>query len=194
MTVRVHLIVPATTLAAGRGVVGADDGLDAPGRDAVLRHVRVASRWPTNIVASCAPEHACVQTAALLGLHAEVDLRVRDWDLGTWTGTSLTEIATASPKDLEAWSSDPDFAVHGGESLQRLQSRVTHWLDRVEAEGRPRLVTVAPTAVIRAVLVSVMKAPAATFWRLDLEPLASVHISLRAERRAVRWSAANPQD
>jgi broad specificity phosphatase PhoE len=116
---------------------------------------------------------------------------VRDWDLGSWTGRSLTEIAATSPEDLECWATDPHFAGHGGESLHRLRSRVTDWLDSLEAEGDPRLVTVAPTAVVRAILVSVLNAPIATFWRLDLEPATSAHVSLRPGRRAVRWTAGD---
>jgi broad specificity phosphatase PhoE len=135
-----------------------------------------------------------VETAALVGLHAVVDPWVRDWDLGAWTGRSLAEIAITSPQDLEQWSTDPEFAAHGGESLHQLGLRVTHWLDRLEVEGHPRPVTVAPTAVVRAILVSVLNAPAATFWRLDLEPLTSVHITLREGRRAVRWSTVDAQD
>jgi broad specificity phosphatase PhoE len=188
MTVRLHLIVPGTTPAGRRAVVGAGDGLDEPGRQAVLRLTR---RWPTGVVASCAPELACVETAALLGLNAMVDMRVRDWDLGAWTGRSLTTIATTSPQDLQYWLEDPDFAEHGGESLQALQSRVSQWLDALETDRQPRLVTVAPAAVARAALVNVLSAPPSTFWRLDLEPLASVHISLREGRRAVRWPAGD---
>jgi len=130
-----------------------------------------------------------VETAALVGLHAVVDPWVRDWDLGIWAGKSLAEIAATSPQDLEQWGTDPGFAAHGGESLRQLGLRVTSWLDALEIDGHPRQVIVAPTAVVRAILVSVLNAPAATFWRLDLEPLTSVHISLRPGRRAVRWSA-----
>ena len=191
MTVRLHLMVPALTPGARRGLVGAVDGLDDHGREAVIRRTR---RWPGAIVASSAPERHCVETAALVGLHAVVDPQVRDWDLGTWMGRSLTEIAARSPQELEQWSTDPDFAAHGGESLRQLGLRVVNWLDRLEVEGHPRLVTVAPTAVVRAILVSVLNAPTAAFWRLDLEPLTSVHISLRPGRRAVRWPTGDAQD
>ena len=186
MTVRLHLMVPALTPGARRGVVGAGDGLDEHGRTAVLHR---AHPWPDALKATCAPDRPCVQTAALVGLRAEVDPRVRDWDLGAWTGRSLTEIATTSPQALEQWSGDPDFAGHGGESLHELLSRVTDWLDSLDAAGHPRLITVAPAAVVRAMVVSVLDAPWASFWRLDLEPLTSVHISLRPGRHAVRWSA-----
>jgi len=118
-----------------------------------------------------------------------MDESVRDWDLGAWAGRSLAQVAERSPQALERWSADPDFAGHGGESLQQLRSRVTRWLDQLEAEGHSRRVTVAPAAVVRAALLSVLDAPSATFWRLDLEPMASVHISLRPGRRAVRWPA-----
>jgi broad specificity phosphatase PhoE len=184
VTVRLHLIVPGLSPGARRGLVGAGDGLDDHSREAVLRCAR---RWPDDLATTSAPDHPCTQTAGLLGLHASVDRRVRDWDLGTWTGRSLTEIASTSSQDLEHWTTDPDFAVHGGESLTQFRLRVTDWLDQVETEGHPRLVTVAPVAVVRAALVSVLDAQTTTFWRLDLEPLTSTHISLRPGRRAVRW-------
>jgi broad specificity phosphatase PhoE len=187
VTVRVQLFVPAVTPGAREGLFGAGDGLDQAGRERVIRSART---WPKELRATCAPEPACVETAALLGLDAAVDGDLHDWDLGAWAGKSLAQVAQESPAALERWATDPDFAAHSGESLQHLRSRVTKWLDRLEGEAHPRLVTVAPAAVVRAVLLSVLDAPPATFWRLDLEPLTSVHVSLRPGRRAIRWSAA----
>lgn len=189
MTVRLQLIVPALTAGARHGLVGAGDGLDKRDREAAIRR---AVSFPDGLEATCAPERACVETADLLGLHAKVDPRARDWDLGAWMGRSLDEIATTAPHELEQWSTDADFARHGGESLRQLRSRVTSWLDSLETEGDQPLVIVAPTAVVRAVLLSVLNAPNATFWRLDLEPLSAVHVSLRPGRRAVRWSPDAP--
>jgi len=180
-------MVPALTPGTRRGLVGADDGLDEQGRKVVIRR---AHEWPEQIGATCAPGRACVETATLIGLHAVVDPRLRDWDLGAWTGRSLTQIATTAPVDLERWSTDPDFTGHGGESLQQLRSRVTDWLEWIETQEYPRLVAVASTAVVRAMLLCVMDIPTTVFWRLDLEPMSSVHFSLRPGRRAVRWSAS----
>lgn len=187
MTVRVHLFVPALTTGARQGLIGAGDGLDEPGRESVTRGART---WPKELRATCAPEPACTQTAVLLGLDAAVNDTLHDWDLGAWVGRSFAQVAEESPQALERWATDPDFAGHGGESLTSLRSRVTNWLDWLESDGHPRVVTVAPAAVVRAVLLSVLDAPSATFWRLDLEPMTSVHVSLRPGRRAIRWSAA----
>ena len=184
MTVRLHLIVPALTPGARHGLVGAGDGLARDGKDAVLR---CAHPWPVELKATCAPEPACVETASLLGLHATVDPGLHDWNLGAWAGRSLTQIAATSPQDLEEWMTDPDFTGHGGESLQRLRARAADWLDQRETAGDPRLVAVASVAVVRAILLSIMDAPATTFWRLDLEPVSSIHVSLQPGRRAVRW-------
>lgn len=184
MTVKVHLFVPALTPGARQGLIGAGDSLDRDDRADVIRRART---WPQALRATCAPEPACVETAALLGLDAVTDSAVHDWDLGVWAGRSFAQVAEQSPKALESWATDPDFAGHGGESLQQLRSRVAAWLDRLETAAHPRVVTVVPTAVVRAVLLTVLDAPSATFWRLDLEPLTSVHVSLRPGRRAVRW-------
>lgn len=186
MTVRLHLMVPAMTPGARQGLVGSGDGLDEPGRSSAIRRAR---EWPEQLRATSAPGPACVETAALVGLHAAVDPRLRDWDLGNWTGRPLAQIATEAPQELERWSTDPDFTGHGGESLRGLRSRVTDWLDKLETEEYPLLVAVAPTAVVRAMLLGVMEIPTAAFWRLDLEPMSSVHLTLRPGRRAVRWPA-----
>jgi hypothetical protein len=87
-------------------------------------------------------------SAAIAGMSATVpplvthvaeqaDPRARDWDLGAWTGRSLTEIAATSPQDLQRWSTDPDSAGHGGESLQQLRARAMNWLDRLKTPTVP---------------------------------------------------------
>jgi broad specificity phosphatase PhoE len=185
VTVRLQLIVPALTPGARHGLIGSADGLDRHGQQAAIRRAR---SWPSAMAIS-APDRHCVETATLIGLHTVVDPRLVDWDLGSWTGKSLTEIAQTTGEEVERWSTDPEYATHGGESLNQLVFRVTDWLGRLEEGEHDRVIAMAPTPVVRAILVSVLNAPTATFWRLDLEPLTSVHITLRPGRRAVRWSS-----
>jgi hypothetical protein len=149
-------------------------GTRPPGLTSTARTLGPQRRPCRDIITGGLLDDPGTETADLLGLHAAVDLRVRDWYLGTWTGRSLTEIASTSSQDLEHWTTDPDFAVHGGESLTQFRLRVTDWLDQLETEGHPRLVTVAPIAVVRAALVSVLDAPTTTLAprprTLDIDP------------------------
>ena len=189
MTVRLQLLTPGLTHAGRRGVLGGDEPLDAHGeRDA--RALRGSLRPGAAVV--CSPARACLQSAHLLGVTPTQDPRLRDWDLGRWAGRSLDDLAVEHPDQLQAWAQDPDFAGHGGESLAQLLTRTREWLSAVETTASGPLLAIAPTAVTRAVLVTVLDAPAGTFWRLDVEPLAYVGVSLRAGRRAVRWAAARP--
>jgi broad specificity phosphatase PhoE len=188
MTVRLQLLAPALTHARRRGVLGGDEPLDAHGeRDARASRGSLWSGTP----AVCSPATACRQSAQLLGMTPTQDPGLRDWDLGGWAGTSLDTIAVEHPDQLRAWAQDPDFADHGGESLAQLLARAQDWLSGVEATVNGPLLVIAPTAVIRAVVVTVLDVPATTFWRMDVEPLACVGMSLRAGRRAVRWAAAH---
>ena len=186
MTVRLQLLTPGLTHAGRRGVLGGDEPLDAHGeRDA--GELRGSVRPGATVV--CSPATACLQSAHLLGVTPTQDPGLRDWDLGRWAGRSLDDLALEHPDELQAWAQDPDFSGHGGESLTLLLTRAQEWLSIVETTATGPLLAIAPTAVTRAVLVTVLDAPARTFWRVDVEPLAYVGVSLRAGRRAVRWPA-----
>ena len=186
MTVRLQLLTPGLTRAGRRGVLGGDEPLDVQGERAA-RALRGSLRSGAAVL--CSPATACLQSAHLLGVSPTQDPRLRDWDLGRWAGKRLDDIAVGHPDQLQAWGQDPDFAGHGGESLAQLLTRTQEWLSTVETTANGPLLAIAPTAVTRAVLVTVLDAPAKTFWRLDIEPLAYVGVSLRAGRRAVRWTA-----
>jgi broad specificity phosphatase PhoE len=122
------------------------------------------------------------QTADALSLNASVHPALRDCDYARWSGRKLADIQAAHPTEVAAWLSDPDAAPHGGESLLALMRRISVWMaDRVHDDGHTIAVTHA--AVIRAVIISVLGAPAKSFWCIDVEPLSLVN--LRSDKR--RW-------
>jgi broad specificity phosphatase PhoE len=124
-----------------------------------------------------------------------VDAGLADWNLGAWAGRSLAELASDNPDGVRAWTSDPDFAGHGGETLTEVIERVGGWLDQPSTEanpsanqtptGRPdRLIAVTHPAVIRSAVVHALQAPPHSFWRIDVAPLAVVEL----RGAAGRWS------
>ena len=129
-----------------------------------------------------APEQRARQTAAALGPDAMPVPDLRDADYGTWRGRSLEQIAADDPPGAAAWLQDPAAAPHGGESLAQLLDRIGRWLDRFESPGHTLAVT--HPAVIRAALVHCLAAPAASFWRFDVEPLATADL----RRNAGSWT------
>jgi broad specificity phosphatase PhoE len=153
----------------------ADEPADAAG----LAHLPDLGRFARLLTA---PELRARQTAAALAPEPLVVPDLRDCDYGRWRGRDLGEIADAEGAATALWLADPAAAPHGGESHLALIARVGRWLDAGPCEGHT--VAVTHPAVIRAALVHALGAPAAAFWRVDVEP------SGRADLRwnAGRWS------
>lgn len=128
-----------------------------------------------------APELRARQTAEVIGA-ATVEPSLVECDYGTWRGRDLAEIGAADPAGAATWIADPAAAPHGGESIVLLLGRVGGWLDRFEATGHT--VAVTHPGVIRAAIVHVLGAPAAAFWRVDVEPLSITDL----RRHAGRWT------
>ncbi|WP_407564140.1 histidine phosphatase family protein [Streptomyces sp. 184] len=208
VTVRVILVTPAVNAELRHAVFGADEPLDAAGRRAAERagaHAAAALR--THTPAYAAPSVRCRQTADALGLAAEPEAELADWDVGRWRGRGLEELAAAEGEAVRAWLTDPAAAPHGGESLLQLRGRVGVWLDGLAGapgpegphvagdangaeHGRPpesrRVVAVAEAAAVRAAVVHALDLPSAAFWRLDAPPLSGTELTGRAGRWNLR--------
>lgn len=94
---------------------------------------------------------------------AEVEPRLRPWDLGDWAGRPLGQL------DLAGWRSNPAFDAHGGESLLALCARVGALLG-IWQHGEGRLIAVTHASVIRAAVTVALGAPAASCWAVDVAP------------------------
>jgi len=132
----------------------------------------VAARSAVGRYAACrrGPELRNAETAAVLGLAAIAEARLRAWDLGTWTGRAVAAVAEHDPEGFNAWRTDPTAASHGGESLRALLARVDAWLrDQVTTGGRTLIV--ADASVVRAVVACGLGLPAEAYWRFDIRPL-----------------------
>lgn len=121
-----------------------------------------------------------MSTAQVFGTEISVEPALADIAYGSWSGLEMTDLPDA---DAMAWLSDAAFAPPGGESVAALFSRVQTWLDDVGSTPGRTLAVTSP-AVIRAVVVSVLEAPARSFWRVDVPPLSRTSIS----RRGRTWT------
>ncbi|MCW0214191.1 MAG: histidine phosphatase family protein, partial [Pseudonocardia sp.] len=168
---------PADEPPAGRGRAAAEDRAAAfarPGR--VLR----------------SPARAAAETATALGLErAEPDPLLRDQDPGRWAGRTLDEVAAAEPEAIGTWLTDPAAAPHGGESVARLLERAAAWLGTLPGDGH--LLAVTHAAVVRAVLLDVLGAPADRFWRIDVAPLTVTVLRGGPGRWTLRSTGAPPR-
>ncbi|MFJ1843462.1 histidine phosphatase family protein [Streptomyces sp. NPDC088146] len=196
MTVQVMLISPALNAALREARFDGDAPLDPAGARrarAAAPAVPAADRYLRG------PSARCAATADALGLRADPDLALRDWDMGQWSGQRLAEVGASEPDAVSAWLNDPAAAPHGGESLLDLCARVGGWLNSVAAsdaakesvevlagDGGGRVLGVVEPAVVRAVTVRALDLPAEAFWRLDVAPLTLTALSGRSGRWNLR--------
>jgi len=142
-------------------------------------HVRRASRTYTS------PATSARQTAEALALNARVAPELGDCDFGRWRGQRLKDVEAEDPKGLEVWITDLSATPHGGESLERVGRRAATWLDSQVTEPG-HAVAVTNSTVMRWVVVTVLDAPLASFWRVDVEPLSSILLTTNGTRWVLR--------
>jgi len=160
---------------------------DEPLEDHALEAVRAAAgrlRPPDR--ALCDGTARTMQTAHALGLSPTVEPALADLDVGRWRGLALDQVP---PAELQAWTTDPAAAPHGGESVDGLLGRAAGWLSEVAADPG-RTVAITHPAVIRAVLVTALGAERTAFWRIDVPPLTATSLHGRSGRWTLRHANA----
>lgn len=130
---------------------------------------------------------AATQTAEALALTCEEDPELRDINYGSWAGRSLADIAGESADSLGRWLTDPQFAEHGGESIEQLIARAKNWVEKVSAEGS-NVLAITHVAIIRAIVVSILEAPLRAFWHIDIAPATVSEIRNDGRRWTLRSS------
>lgn len=181
MVLRLTLIAHAATEATHAGrFARPDDELSRAGTGAAERLASGGLVPPSPELLVRAPEVRVAQTASILGYgHARVDHALEDLDLGAWSGTGLDSIPG---EELAAWTSDPAFDAHGGESVAAACARVGAALDGLPAEGTA--VVLAHPSTLRAAVIHCLSAGPAAFFRVDAGP----GHTLGLHRRGDRWT------
>ncbi|MFI5688110.1 histidine phosphatase family protein [Streptomyces sp. NPDC051636] len=181
MTIRLTLVCAHTEEMSADAVFGHRALHDDDPREA--RAVLEATPFRSPVVRS--PSTCCALTAAAFGLETTVDPALRDIDYGTWRGHRVAEVAAADPHGYSAWLTDPDAAPHGGESVRQLCHRTAHWLNSLPRQTGDA-VAVAEPAVVKALLVNALSAPARAFWRVEVPPLYIVSLRWRGDAWDIR--------
>jgi len=173
MTARLDLVAHGVTAATREARFPDDDALETPSAG-IVEALRIRMRSYRRVVT--APARAARETAAVLGLQADVEAALRDCDCGRWRGHAAADVAAREPRAFAAWLGDPAAAPHDGESLAALIERVGAWLrESLSREGATLAVTHA--AVVRAAVVNALGAPAPAFWRIDVAPFTLARFS-----------------
>jgi broad specificity phosphatase PhoE len=153
---------------------------------------RLSAGIPSGSAVLAGPELRCRQTAEAAGLTYTTDPALAECDFGAWAGLSLEAVLTAWPDQAERWRHDTNAAPHGGESIAQLCERVAGWLS-AQAQARGYLVAITHAGVIRAAILSALKAPLASFWAIDVSPLAITELHSRTDGWALtRANCATP--
>lgn len=108
---------------------------------------------------------------------ARVDDRLGPWDLGTWSGRRLDALP---PEDLARWRTDPHWRGHGGESLAEAVTRVRELLAQWRGDGG-RVVAVTHAVVVRAAVLTALRAPPEAAWDLDVRPGTTTELHSRPD-------------
>ena len=178
MAARLDLLAHGASEATRAARFPDDEGLEASAAQALqgLRgQVRPYARTFT------APARAARETAAALGLNAEVENALRDCDYGRWRGLASKDVAEREPDAFAAWLGDPVAAPHGGESFAALIERVGAWLSQSLARDGATL-AVTHASVVRAAIVNAISAGPSAFARIDVAPLSLARLSGHAGR------------
>ena len=128
--------------------------------------------------------------AMALGLQPNDCAALGTQDFGRWTDMTLDEIAASDPEALSLWTRDPEARPGGGASLTDLCATVRPWLDQLPASPADRVVALAAPPVLRAVLVSALDLPPVAGLRLDIQPLAPIHLA--HDGRRWTWRPGSP--
>jgi broad specificity phosphatase PhoE len=92
--------------------------------------------------------------AARLGLPVAVDSRLREVDIGGWSGLTTAEIQTRFPEKVARWrNADPSHSFDGGESYAEMGERVVAALEEIAANHPDeQILVVLHGGPVRAVL------------------------------------------
>jgi ribonuclease H / adenosylcobalamin/alpha-ribazole phosphatase len=126
------------------------------------------------------------EVAALSGRPVVVDEGFRETDFGAWEGLTFAEVRERWPDLLTAWLADPEKGPPGGESFLAARQRVEAALRRVlAAYAGQKVLIVSHVGPIKALVASVLQAPAAAVFRMHLDLAALSSIDWYADGPAV---------
>ena len=122
-----------------------DIALDKLGR-AVVKNWRIPSEFMA-FQAVTSPLKRAMETAALLGLHANVDPALTEMCWGDWEGKNLAELRARLGDEMRHNEAQGlDFRPPNGESPRDIQRRLVPWLENLNQST----IVVAHRGIIRA--------------------------------------------
>ncbi|MBX6390328.1 MAG: histidine phosphatase family protein [Frankia sp.] len=165
---------------SGRFQGQADPPLDAVGREQAARVAPLIRAMRPDLIVS-SDLSRCRDTAAAIGLPFRLDPRLRETDLGTWSGRTAAEAAVLFPEEDAAWRRGEDVRRGGGETYYEVAQRAGALYDEI-ATGDPPIrpdglvVFVLHGGTARALIGHMLGLPPDTWWHFG--PLRNCHWTL----------------
>lgn len=178
MPPRLTFVAHASTPAVRAAAFPLDEGLDDYGRKDAAE---MADEFRNVPVVLASPAKRALETAAVLGYEPEIDVALRDIDLGSWAGRTLASIAETNADDLASWLSDPSAVPHGGESVEALFARTSVWMQSM-SNRQGRVLAITHPAVIRTAILAAIHAGPMSYWHIDIAPLSIVELTSNGRR------------
>ena len=130
----------------------------------------LAAEGPVAVLASDSARASATAAplATACGLEPRLDARLREIDLGAWSGLSRDEAEARFPEEFDAWVRGEDVARGGGETYRDVAARATAAIGEALPAVGPGglLVAVTHGGTARAAIGSLLGLDAASWWRL----------------------------
>jgi probable phosphoglycerate mutase len=179
---------------AGRFQGQADPPLDSTGQAQAAGVAPVIQALHPDLVVS-SDLRRCQATAAAIGLPYESDPRLREIDLGAWSGLDAVEVSRRFPEQDAAWRRGEDVRRGGGETYSEVAARAGELFDELVTAGRPAtpnglIVFVLHSGTARSLIGHLLGLPPDAWWHFG--PIGNCRWSLlRREHGRFRLSAHN---
>lgn len=187
---------------AGRWQGHGGSGLTQLGhRQAAAAARAVAARHPDAMLVARSDLLRVAQTSEpleeLLGVPVVVDRRLRELDVGSWSGLTHDEIRVSDRERFDAWQRGDDVAMGGGERrgdlVRRVDEALRDLIVRVERGGGGTAVVVAHGGTIRAAAAGLLERDA---WQWDdFGGVANASVTelgwVQGRARILRWASTD---
>src|SRR5262249_32042099 len=152
----------------GRFQGQADPPLDEVGRRQAREAAPfIAGMRPSAVVSS--DLRRAIDTARDLGLQVRTDPRLREIDLGEWSGLNAGQAAARFPDEDDAWRRGEDVRRGGGETYEEVGARAVTLVDELLATGDVPddglLVLVTHGGTARSLIGRLLELPPRSWWR-----------------------------
>lgn len=101
-----------------------------------------------------------------LGVEVVLDARLRELDVGSWSGYTREEVGARDPRSLALYF-EGKVGWEGGESYVEHEARAADFVDSIdEVDGDQPIVVVTHGGTLRALLIAALQLDPSTRWRL----------------------------